>query len=253
MKEIKKVIVLLLCLPLLLAMPVKAESADLDVSKKGSITISIPKELQETDVAFSLYQIASVTKNEDGSYSYTPISDFTDSFRISEENLETENFREYVSDYIEKNKVQPGTTSGLIKGKESFSFQDLSLGVYYVAETQLEKDGSYEMTPFVIAVPFVNDGVYVYDVDASTKYQFNTIAKEEPKQPSSDISLPKEAEPTTTITPTTTTSAPETKTPAKTQIPFSGTYMYLLPIFCGAGLFLLVIGYFLCFYGVKEL
>jgi hypothetical protein len=246
MKEIKKVIFLFLCLPLLLAIPVKAEGEDLDVNKNGSITISIPQELQETDVAFSLYQIANVTQNEDGSYSYLPIGDFTDSFRISEDNLETENFRKYVADYIEKNNVQPSFTSGLIIGKESFSFQDLSLGVYYVTETQLEKEGSYEITPFVITVPFVNDGMYVYDVDASTKYQLytiekedpNTIEKEDPNMPSSSISLPEAA--TETIT-------AELKTPNRPQIPVTGTYMYLVPIFCGAGLFLLAAGIRLIF------
>jgi hypothetical protein len=248
MKEIKKVIVLLLCLPLLLAMPVKAESENLDVNTKGSITISIPEELQEKDVSFSLYYIAGIVR-ESGEYVYEPAQAFSSGFRISEDTLETESFRAYVADYIEKNDVLPTTTSGLISGKESFSFQDLSVGVYYVAETQLEKDGSYEMSPFVVSVPLLNDGVYVYDVNASSKYQFNKIVQNDPKEPSVSPALPQTQ---LTTTQQTTTTQQQAKTPSKPTIPFSGTYMYLFPIFCAAGLFLLVVGVYLCFHHPKE-
>lgn len=247
MKEIKRVLALLFCLPLLAALPLHAQSKDLDVNETGSITISIPQNLQETDVAFSLYQIAKINQKEDGSYSFEPAGSFSSGFHINEEKLETENFRKYVSDYIEKNNVQPDQTSGLVQGKESFCFKDIPLGIYYVRETQLEKDGKYEMTPFLITVPFISQDGYVTDVDASTKYQFNTLTPDDtdktPKEPSKDVSLPKESATTDT----------NEKTPGKSQIPFSGTYMYLLPVFCGAGLFLLAVGFFLCFSVKKEL
>ena len=56
------------------------------------------------------------------------------------------------------------------------TFSNLKLGLYLLVQTRAAS-GYSKISPFLVTVPYLNSGVYIYEVDADTKMEL----EKEPK------------------------------------------------------------------------
>lgn len=214
---------LLLALVLACGMALSAYAADnasLDFTQTGSIELT----LADSDGnavsggAVTLYQVATLYL-EDGDMAYA----YTDGFADCGATLDVEDtsLAETLADYVSSEGVSGTTLS--IGSSGTVSFGGLELGLYLVVQTT-ESDNYETISPFVVTVPLEEDGVWVYDVDASPKV--GAVTPVEPEEDEGNESC------TSTTTTTTTTV---TKT-----LPQTGQLNWPIPVLaiCGAVLFL---------------
>jgi hypothetical protein len=215
-----------------------AETQTIDLEQKGTIEIALQQSEELTGAVFDLYKVADLSQADDGTLAYTPTETFGTGFRIDQDNIESDAFQAYVTDYIEKNAPEPITSLTIEEDTPTCTFSDLSLGLYYIQESSSDAQKDYEVAPFLITLPSQADGVYIYQVDASPKMQVSlqpdgqeklTVDQTEPSQPDKP-SLP-------------ASSTTSTSTSAKTSIPLTGTLLYLVPGLIAAGLLLIAGGY----------
>ncbi|MCD8007709.1 MAG: peptidase, partial [Clostridiales bacterium] len=102
------------------------------------------------------------------------------------------------------------------------SFGGLELGLYLVVQTT-ESDNYETISPFVVTVPLEEDGVWVYDVDASPKV--GAVTPVEPEEDEPDES-------------TTTTTTTVTKT-----LPQTGQLNWPIPVLAISGAVLFALGW----------
>ncbi|MCD8052129.1 MAG: peptidase [Clostridiales bacterium] len=212
---------LLLALVLACGMALSAYAADnasLDFTQTGSIELT----LADSDGnavsggSVTLYQVATLYL-DDGDMAYA----YTDGFADCGVTLDVEDtsLAETLADYAASKGVSGTTLS--IGSSGTVSFGGLELGLYLVVQTT-ESDNYETISPFVVTVPLEEDGVWVYDVDASPKVGAVTPTEPEPDEPDEST--------------TTTTTTTVTKT-----LPQTGQLNWPVPVLaiCGAVLFAL--------------
>ncbi len=203
-----------------------AGTPNLDLTKKGSISISLYSEEAEayvTDGVLTIYQVADLYL-DDGNEAYA----YTDAFSGCDASLDdvTEALlADKLAAYVEDNGIT-GVAEN-ISEDGSVTFSDLTLGLYLVMQTT-DSTGFYTIEPFVVTVPQDVDGVWVYNVDASPKVEINPTptVPEEPNEPE---------EPETPET-------PETPTPSGSTLPQTGQLVWPIPILAAAGVLFCIIG-----------
>lgn len=173
----------LLSVVFLLAVMVLPASADpvIDPDAKGSITVTLKDQNTKKAVSggeFTLYQVAYVTADDaDLSYVYTngfencgiSINGRTD---LDDSKLpgQFDSFREAASNTT----FQSTTVTVDQNGKAAFA--DLQTGLYLLVQSKAA-DGYNTVSSFLVSVPSKEDGVYIYDVDASPKVEVYTTPK----------------------------------------------------------------------------
>ena len=184
MKQRKWIAVLLAAL-VLVVMPMRAQAHDVpDLSRKGSITVTV--RMGETPVSggsLTLYRVGEIAE-DDGNFSFALTEAFAAS-GVSLDDLSAPELAETLAEYA-------GNTSGVTKtiGTDgSAAFTELELGLYLAVQTEAAP-GYSRLAPFLVSVPYMEDGAYQYDVDAAVKGE---LEKEptptEPEKPS-DPTLP---------------------------------------------------------------
>lgn len=130
-----------------------------DLSKKGSISVTLKADEKAVSGAeITLYQAAEVYA-EDGNLSFKATADFSD-FDISSASAES------LADCA-KNKNLTGL-SAETDSNGGVKFENLPLGMYLAVQTGSAK-GFSDCTPFIVTVPTEQEGKWVYDNDASPK------------------------------------------------------------------------------------
>lgn len=190
-----------------------------DFTKTGSITIRIEDGGDGVSGGtIKLYRVAEITE-DDGNFAFALTEAYLPS-GVSLENLNDASVAQALADFAAKNKMQGISAEvdeyGMVK------FTGLELGLYLVVQ-QEAAPGYYPITPFLMALPLYENGVYNYDVDASPKVQ-----------------IERAPEPT----------VPETK-PDDPKLPQTGQLNWPVPVLAVSGLALFVLGWALCF-GKKE-
>lgn len=205
-----------------------ATATDLDLNKTGSISLTM-KNSSGTAVSggnLTIYRVAQITK-DNANLAYTPTSDFA-SFTKPLDNLEDANLAKELADYTKKQSLTGTTTtigsSGIAK------FENLALGLYLVVQPKAA-DNYNAVNPFLVSVPLQEDGIWVYDVDASPKVEAYIKT------------------PTNPTTPTTATPIIPT-TPGK--LPQTGQLNWPIPILAISGLLLFTLGWSLTFIEKKQ-
>ena len=217
-KVFKKLCSLALILSMLVSMiPMNVfatTQSTIDSSKKGTLTITKydsnytedDKETEEDEtvkipipgVEFTIYEIFSITdENEDGILDYSFTSNFESFFstlKIGEKvglsvdevrdmnGSELEALTEDLQTYITANSIE-GTANGTTNIDGEVKFSDLSLGYYFVVETNYPDDVITAHQPFFVSVPQsvntldqenkVISSQWIYDIVAQPK---NTTA-----------------------------------------------------------------------------
>ncbi|MCD8082640.1 MAG: hypothetical protein LUE86_03685 [Clostridiales bacterium] len=141
-----------------------------DTARTGSITVTMLSESTGATVAggtLTAYQVGTVAEN-DGNYSFAMTDDFAGS-GVSLTDMDSQDLSALastLSSYVSDNGLEGTTVTIDSDGVATFS--DLTLGLYLIVQNT-SASGYYAVSPFLVTVPILSDGEYVYDVNATPK------------------------------------------------------------------------------------
>ncbi len=210
----KKFIALTLALMLLLSVSVTALAHDVpDFTRTGTINIKL--HCGETAVgggSLTAYRVGEIY-SDNGDYLFRPTADFAGS-GLSFEDITLSTLPVDLASYIKASSLK-GLATETVAEDGTVSFTGLELGLYLMVQ-ETPAPGYFPAAPFLVSVPAVEEGVYVYEVDASPKVEL-------------------EKEPTT---------EPSTTEPEE-ELPDTGQMKWPIPVLVVAGLALLAAGWYL--------
>lgn len=192
------------------------KTPDLSVSCSVHITMRYG-ENAVSDSSLTLYRIGEVWE-ANGNFSFEPEVDFAGCV-VSSEDIEASETAKALADYAEERSLSGTEQRADSDGK--ISFEDLAPGLYLLM--QKDPPAGYErVQPFLVSLPMEQDGVYVYDVDASPKVSLETLTPSRPPQP------------------------PQSNEPTDPTLPQTGQLNWPIPILTVSGLILLSFGWVMC-------
>ena len=187
----KHLISALLALLLLLCLPLSAAAAHPvpDLTRKGSITITMKyKGKPVSGGSLNLYKVGDVHE-DDGNYSFVPVKGLE---ALDYSDIQSPDLAKSAAKAVEEKKIAAVKTV-TIGSNGTAEFSDLALGLYLVA--QKTAASGYKMTAsFLVSVPYLEDGAYVYNVKADPKTDLERevvpAPTEKPSTPSGGGKLP---------------------------------------------------------------
>ncbi len=223
----KHLLCVLCCVLLLSALPLAVAARDVpDLSRLGSVSVTLSHKGEPvTDGSFTLYRVAYVADNN-GKYSFRLIDALSDK-GIRLENLSDSQLAAQIEAAIQSAGITGVTETADDNGKVSFS--ELSLGLYLLVQ-QDAAPGYNPVEPFLVAVPNLHNGIYLYDVDASPKM---------------------ELEPAPTTEPTETTES-TTPTTVPGKLPQTGQNNWPVPVLMVVGMLFVAAGCWLLLSGKEK-
>lgn len=187
-----------------------------DFEATGSVTVTM--HCGNTVVSggtVTLYRVGKVYE-QDGNYSFIPVDDFADCGEDFHE-VQSSDLAGKLRDYAEEHEIT-GTTKS-VSSDGTAVFADLELGLYLLVQHDAA-EGYNKAVPFLMGVPNIQAGEYVYDVNAAPK-----------------VELEKEVE-----------SVPPTPaTPTDPKLPQTGQLNWPIPVLVTLGLMLFSCGWLLRF------
>lgn len=191
-----------------------------DLDRLGSISVTMRYgDESVSGGSMALYRVADVT-SDNGNFFFTPCGDFA-SLDEDITDVDSDSLSLMVAAFIEQNDIIGITMP--IDSDGRVTFYDLKPGLYMLIQTVAAK-GYNCANPFLVTLP-MNDGEYLYDVDASAKVELND-PDEETKPDSGN---------------NTTTANDDDK------LPQTGQLNWPIPILLVSGTALILIGMILCF------
>ncbi len=224
MKKFKKMEALIFALLLVFGISVKAYAHDIpQMDKKGKISVSMQLEGKAVGGGtLTMYRVGEIDE-ENGNYSFVQAGDFVN-FKQSfiKEEVESPELAAKLAKYSSDEKISGETKNIGTDGKIIFS--DLELGLYLFVQNKAA-DGCEKVAPFLVTLPYMEEGVYKYEVDASPK-----------------VEIKKDSSSTTR-----TESTTKTDKDNQGKLPQTGQLKWPIPILVVAGLSFFMIGWMLCF------
>lgn len=147
--------------------------------KKGSITVSMQFDGEPVPGGkLTLYRVGEVSQ-DDGNYTFVPTGEFTGcgtdfgTLDSAEQNAQT---AKSLKDFIQNNRgIRPVAREKIgTDGKVKFS--NLEQGLYLLVQTE-PATGFSPVNPFLVSLPFLKDGEYLYDLDAQAKTELEQVPK----------------------------------------------------------------------------
>lgn len=185
----RRILSFICVLMLLCAVSISVSAHDVpDLSRSGTIHIT----MRHGDVTIpggtlTVYRVGMIYE-DNGNYGYVLTEEFAES-NISLVNIQSAELASDLSDYAQTNSI-PGETKTIDENAQ-VNFENLELGLYLFV--QYEAAEGYNLAnPFLVSVPAVVDGQYIYDVDGTPKLDPITVKPTEPTEPTE----PKPQEPT---------------------------------------------------------
>ena len=211
MKQRKRIAALLLAAVLMVALPVRAQAHDVpDLSRKGSITVTVRMgEMPVSGGSLTLYRVGDIAE-DDGNYSFA----LTEAFAASGVSLDDLSAPE-LAETLAKYTANVSGVTKTISTDGSAAFTELELGLYLVVQSEAAP-GYSRLTLFLVSVPYMEDGAYQYEVDATVKGEL-------------------EREPTPT----------EPEKPDDPHLPETGQLNWPIPVLATLGLLLFATGWWL--------
>ena len=163
-----------LALILLLCVPLSASAHPVpDMTRKGSITVSMTYQNKPVPGgSLKLYRVGNVHE-DDGNYSFKPVDALDD--LISEfGDIQSPELAGTLTGYAAQKKL--GSKSAAIGQNGTAVFSELQLGLYLVVQ-DTAASGYEKTTPFLVSVPYLDDGTYVYDVQSDPKTELEREVK----------------------------------------------------------------------------
>lgn len=158
---------LLLCFSLLILSPVYASNDIVDLSKKGSLSITLINEEYNEKVTGAEIEVIKVgtVGIQNNNLSYSLVSELSNC-NISLSNILDESLKGKIVNCVNSNNYNGsvGTTdeSGNVK------YNDLDLGLYLIRQNNI-LDGYSAIESYLITIPTLNDNLWVYDIDSVPK------------------------------------------------------------------------------------
>jgi len=205
-------ILLLLCV-----LSAQVFAATLDVNRTGSVSIAMKHEgTVVPGGSLTLYRVGSVAVKNGATYSFTLVDAYAAS-GVSLDNLNDSSLAQTLADYTAANSI--AGTKQKIDNEGKISFPELQLGLYLLVQEDAAA-GYEKVKPFLVSVPVVENGVYVYDVDGSPKLSLQMLPP------------------------------PPTTQPPK--LPQTGLVQWPIPVLTVGGLLLITLGAYLCTNAKKK-
>lgn len=183
----KKITVLMLTMLMLLAAGSTVSALDLpDPDRSGSVSVKMEYDGQTVSGgSMALYRVGDVSV-EDGNYSFILNASFADS-QVSLEDIQSDQAAKDLAAYAEENGISAETKR--IGSDGTVTFRNQKAGLYLMVQTEAA-DGFLPADPFLVSVPVSEDGVYLYDVDASPKMELEQLPGDQPPEKITPPKLP---------------------------------------------------------------
>ncbi|MBE6900793.1 MAG: hypothetical protein E7479_09100 [Ruminococcaceae bacterium] len=166
-----------------------------DLNRKCSVTINM--RYQDKAVpggTLTIYKVADAAE-DDGDYYFVYTEDFA-GCEIPVTELDSSELPMALKK-IAFEKRLAGTTANIDRNGQA-KFENLEPGLYLVVQKSAAP-GFNAVNPFLVSVPVYENGVYVYDTDASPKVELEP-KPEEPEKPSEEPEKPDDKLPDTGLT-----------------------------------------------------
>ena len=138
-----------------------------DLNKTGSITVEMRYDQKAvTGGELALYKVGNA-KEENGDYGFLKTDDFS-GFPGDITATDSEELPDQLKKYISQNKIKEQVLQKNSDGE--ITFDNLNTGLYLIIQTQAS-DGYEAMNPFLVNVPLLEDGKYVYQINAKGKFE----------------------------------------------------------------------------------
>ena len=167
----------LLALLLLLSLPLSAAAHPVpDERKDGHCSITVTMTYQEKALpggTLALYKVGDV-EEEDGNYSFVPVAAIREDFAQFGD-IQSPELAGKLSKL--EDKLTPVTPLPQKVGENGkVTFLELPFGLYLVVQ-DTAASGYEKTTPFLVSVPYLDDGAYVYDVQSDPKTELEREVK----------------------------------------------------------------------------
>lgn len=160
----KKYVISLLLAFTMLTLPLAASAHPVpDLARRGSVTVTmLYREKPVSGGSLNAYKVGCVYEGN-GNYSFVPVSALQD--RISEfKDIQSPELADTLAKYVGQKKLTPVTMRPVTIGKNgTAAFSDLELGLYLVVQ-ETAAPGYGKAAPFLVSVPYLHNGEYIYDV-----------------------------------------------------------------------------------------
>lgn len=167
---VKKISCLLIAITLFLgfSLSVNAKESNhiIDFSKTGSIKVTLHEEAEDTYVEgarITIYKIADVYSNE-GRLSFKYTDNFS-SCKASLDDMTDENLTEDISKCVTEEFIG---ISEVTNQNGTVTFDDLSLGLYFIKQTS-KVEGYSNIDSFLVHTPTTIENSWIYDIVATPK------------------------------------------------------------------------------------
>lgn len=170
-KRFRRIAYLTVAIIYILSMTVSAYAAnnDINLNKKGSVFIS----LYDPDTnkplnggTLSIYKVADI-ELVGGEYVFVVTSSF-DSGNFSLKDISSPSLADKIYDYIIDWYIRPKKKAKIKNGVATFS--NLECGLYLVEQSE-DTDGYYPINSFLVSLPMLIGGKYIYDINATPKVE----------------------------------------------------------------------------------
>lgn len=210
----KRVVSAMLALVLLLGMPLTARAHDVP-QDRDNCTIEVQVRYDGENVSGGTLTAIKVgyVDEDDGNYFFSRVMDDT----LLEDISSAEAVQELLKFYKD-NKTQHAFEQQTVSVKDGIAkFSGLPTGLYLILQNKAAK-GYSKLNAFLVSIPYMEDGEYIYDVTAAIKTE-----------------LEREPEPT----------EPKPTKPEGPKLPQTGQLNWPVPLLAVCGLALVVLGCFL--------
>lgn len=147
--------------------------------KKGSITVSMQFDGEPVPGGkLTLYRVGEVSQ-DDGNYAFVPTGEFTrwggdfGTLDSAEQNAQT---AKSLKRFIQSNGEDISGITKRIGDNGEVTFFNLEQGLYLLVQTE-PATGFSPVNPFLVSLPFLKDGEYLYDLDAQAKTELEQVPK----------------------------------------------------------------------------
>lgn len=218
---VKRIASLVFALLLLCALPLTASAHDMP-QDRDDCTIELLVQYQNTPIDSGTLTaiLVGYVDEDDGNYFFRQV--FTGQ-RLEDAHIQASDTPKEFLDFYNANKSKYDFSRKTVSIKKGVGkFEDLSTGLYLIIQEKA-CDGYSKLSPCLISVPYLEDGVYQYSVTAKLKTELER--EPQPTKPS--------------------------QTPSG-KLPQTGQLNWPVPVLALCGLVLFVSGWFLRFRGKRE-
>ena len=155
-----------------------------DLNRTGQIAVAMRFDGEAVPGGeLTIYRVGEVHE-DDGNFSFVPTGDFADC-GYAFDNPESAALASALADLAEN---AAGVTAAI--GEDGTAvFENLAPGLYLIVQSTAA-EGYNPAAPFLVGIPVMKDGAYVYEIDASPKVELKKAPATPTPKPTTDEKLP---------------------------------------------------------------